>query len=123
MKVYYTHGRKGVCLSNIFWSQTFPMRGGKFPSSHPCAANAKPFVSGAHRTKVPESTEWTNVPGETTNGNTPLDRFRMRGYWASCFPEGDGMAIDAGDRTEGQVVADIAECFGWKIVTEGRELP
>jgi hypothetical protein len=70
-----------------------------------------------YRVKAPGATEWTTVPGETTSGSTALDKFRMRGYWASCFPEGDGITIDVGDRSEAQVVADIAECFGWQIET------
>ena len=123
MKVRYIHGQKGVFSSSVLWDTKHPMRGGKFPPSHPCADNAKPMVSGPYRTKKPDATEWTEVPGETTTGDTALDKFRMRGYWASCFPEGDGMTIDVGGRTEAEVVADIRECFGWKIAnstnTEG----
>jgi hypothetical protein len=118
MKVRYIHGRKGVCSSNILWNAKHPMRGGKFPPSHPCADNAKPMVSGAYRSKAPDATEWTYVPGETTTGDTALDKFRMSGYWASCFPEGDGMTIDVGERTEAEVIAELrelAKTLGFKV--------
>jgi hypothetical protein len=121
MKVKYLHGMKGICKSNIMWSGKFPMRGGVFPANHPCAGNAKPTVRSPYRHREAGKADWTDVPGETTAGETPLDKFRMRGYWASCFPEGDGITIDTGDRTAEQVRADIAECFGWEIEQEAQK--
>ena len=47
---------------------------------------------------------------------TKMKDFRALGYWASCFPEGDGitMKCERGQNTE-QVVADIKTVFGWEV--------
>ena len=59
-------------------------------------------------------------------GSKKLTAFRQRGYWASCFPEGDGITLkwwedvpSDPDKTAEQVMHDIRECFGWNVV-EGR---
>ena len=68
------------------------MRAGKFPSDHPVQA----APAGA------------------------LDQFRALGYWASCFPEGDGITFKPNDpeRTRAQVVAEIEAIFGWEVCDE-----
>ena len=53
-----------------------------------------------------------------------LGLFRSRGYWASCFPEGDGLTF----RPErGQELAmmeqDVSECFGLDTGRKLRDLP
>ena len=48
---------------------------------------------------------------------------RSRGYWASLFPEGDGITLrwwddhgeGFGNKTAEQVMRDISECFGWTV--------
>ena len=48
----------------------------------------------------------------------PLENFRALGYFASCFPEGDGIALDdlSGSKTAQEVATDIETCFGWSVV-------
>ncbi len=42
--------------------------------------------------------------------------FRGRGYWASCFPEGDGITMKTEQgQPATQVAHDIAEVFGWHV--------
>lgn len=75
------------------------MRGGKFPKDHPCAGAAKPFCFES-----------------PAADDSPLGRFRSLGYWASCFPEGDGITMKAPDaKTPEQVMQDIRDCFGWEV--------
>src|ERR1039458_7118708 len=104
---------KRLSTANIIWCDRdlgshyysvskYAMRAGKFPQNHPCA----PFDDVA-----PNSSEM--------GGSKRLTAFRERGYWASCFPEGDGITLqwwdvpDPADKTEDQVMKDISECFGW----------
>lgn len=49
--------------------------------------------------------------------NHPLEKFRKLGYFASCFPEGDGIAIqdETKKKTKGMVADDIITCFGWDV--------
>lgn len=94
---------RGVAYGNILFplGLRHGMRGGKFPTAHPCSANPVPVVFG--RADQPETTD-------------PLGLFRSRGYMASCFPEGDGIAFDPPlGRTKVQIEADIAECFGFRV--------
>ena len=89
---------------NILWDARHPLRNGKWPKAHPCSANPQPMVFG--RIGQPESDD-------------PLGRFRARGYMASCFPEGDGIAFDPPEgKTSPDVVKDIEECFGWTVKVE-----
>jgi hypothetical protein len=78
------------------------MRGGKFPANHPAAPN-----SDGH------------APGDLMQfgHSDALEKFRNLGYFASCFPEGDGLVIESGDKTPQQVIADIRDCFGWEVET------
>lgn len=121
MKITYHHpviGSDGKRLSaaNIIWAERdrgsayyrvsrFAMKDGKFPPNHPCA----PFDD-------------TSNDGSQLGGSKRLNAFRARGYWASCFPEGDGITLKWWDdvpnpteKTAEQVMRDITECFGWII--------
>lgn len=46
--------------------------------------------------------------------------FRSRGYWASCYPEGDGITFYRldGPKDDRQVIKDIEECFGFTVLIE-----
>jgi len=85
VKLKYSKTSATSCMSNILWDEKKPMRGGKFPPSHP-------------------------VKDDT------LDNFRKLGYWASCFPEGDGIAFNPKNKSISEIKRDIEKCFGW-IVT------
>jgi hypothetical protein len=101
MQVKYIHGKKGVCSSNILWAPAVPMRGGIFPSSHPAAPGDK-FGEGLKDGQLGTSDK--------------MMAFRERGYWASCFPEGDGITLDPQkDQPPEKVVQDIREVFGWSV--------
>lgn len=110
---------KRLSTANIIWAKRdkgdayyrvseFAMRSGKFPPSHPCA----PFDD--------ESPKNSSQMG----GSKKLTEFRSRGYWASCFPEGDGITLswwdvpDPPDKTAEQVMRDIRDCFGWDITLQ-----
>ena len=112
------HNGKILSMANIIWAERdrgsdyyrvsrFAMRAGKFPPTHPCA----PFDD-----VEPDCSQ--------NGGSKSLTKFRARGYWASCFPEGDGITLKwwgaAGepcDKTADEVMHDIWECFGWDIHT------
>jgi hypothetical protein len=92
MKVRYIHESPlsggGKQMSNIMWEGNWPMQRGSFPPDHPCVENADAF-----------------------------EQFKQRGYWASPFPEGDGITLDAKlGQSADQVVRDVVECFGWEVV-------
>lgn len=82
--------------ANIMWRGRFPMRSGRFPLGHP--------VGGA-------------AAGEMQLGDSEqMRRFRSLGYWASCFPEGDGITLNVPEgRDAKQVARDITDCFGWSV--------
>lgn len=101
MKVDVRHGAKGVCYSNIIWDGRYPMRHGKFPENHPCSDSGDAAFTGASESKP-------------SAGN--IGKFRERGYWASCFPEGDGITFEPlKEQSREQVLTDIHECFGWEL--------
>jgi hypothetical protein len=84
-----------VCYGNIIWTGKFPMRNGRFPADHP--------VGGA-----------TGIVDQCGNG-PGIEAFRQRGYWASCFPEGDGITWKPlREQNNEQCMTDIRECFGWE---------
>lgn len=104
MKVQVYPFRDKVSSGNIIWASRFPMRGGKFPASHPCGTS-----EGA----------WDG--GQIGDGDN-IKAFRARGYWASCFPEGDGITWKPmNGQSDEQAVQDIRECFGWEIETPTRK--
>lgn len=109
---------KPMSSANIIWAERnqgsayyrtskYAMKAGKFPPTHPCA----PFDNH-------DSDDHSQM-----GDSKKLAAFRDRGYWASCFPEGDGITLkwwgDGGEgfdsRTPEQVMKDIQECFGWAL--------
>lgn len=97
MRVKYLHGRLGCHAGNILWEGRWPMRGGLFHPRHP--------VGGG-------------IEGRDGQCSTSpqMEAFRARGYWASSFPEGDGITLRCkAGQTREQVVKDIQECFGWEV--------
>jgi len=108
----YLKGIPGRCSSNIMFPKSYPMRYGKFPAQHPCADDQSPTVMGKCKTREPGKEEWVEVPGEQPTSDTKLGKFRSRGYWASCFPEGDGITFEAlNGQDDETILKDIAECF------------
>lgn len=101
----YPFREKGA-MGNIVWAERnlgsayyrvsqFAGRGGKFPANHPVGGN----VYGAD-----------SQGGDGEN----IRRFRSMGYWASCFPEGDGITWKPlNGQTDEQCMADIVSAFGW----------
>lgn len=56
--------------------------------------------------------------------NHPITRemigaFRDRGYWASCYPEGDGITFYSlsNPKDDKQVIKDIEECLDFTVVS------
>lgn len=104
LKVALRVGTPGMCYWNIVWSRIpggippAPMRGGSFPKHHPVVV-----ASGGR-------------PGTTASGDK-MDELRALGYWASCFPEGDGITFQPNDpgRTPEQVALDFEKVFGWVV--------
>lgn len=109
--VTYVHERPGLHTGNIIWAERdhgdsyYPVskyapRRGIFPPDHPACPNGE--------ARSNERAECGDSP--------QLRAFRALGYWASCFPEGDGitMQVERGQDAK-QVMADIAEVFGWKV--------
>jgi hypothetical protein len=101
----------GRGAGNILFPQKYPMRGGVFPKSHPCASNPMPMcLLRAQRDVVPEE-------GTPPLGDDALSKFRALGYEASCFPEGDGICFyPPSDKDPKQVPEDVASCFGWHVI-------
>ena len=97
--------REKLGMGNIIWAQRdkgseyyrvskYAMRGGKFPPDHPvgggAAGNAQ-FGNGAN-----------------------IMAFRALGYWASCFPEGDGITWrPLTGQSDEQSMDDIRSAFNW----------
>lgn len=96
LAVEYFHTLPGVGPANVMWRGRWPMRGGSFPREHP--------VGG---TSLRDNSMQLGTSGQ-------MAAFRAKGYWASCFPEGDGMIVQT-DRDADSVAADIKECFGWRV--------
>ena len=88
--------REKIGMGNIIWAERdrgsayyrvskFAMRNGKFPPDHPVGDE-----------------------GES------IKRFREMGYWASCFPEGDGITWrPLNEQPDEQCMADIKAAFGF----------
>lgn len=97
---------------NIIWAERdrgsayyrvskYAMKGGVFPRDHP--------VGGTR----------SATDGSQMGSGDKIEAFRARGYWASCFSEGDGITFQHEDeRSDERVMIDIRECFGW-IVRRG----
>jgi len=101
MRVTVHPFREGVAHGNILWFGKFPSHNGVFPPAHPCAPGTAVFRRG------------TSEGGEGLG----LDAFRARGYWASCFPEGDGITWrPLHGQNDERCLNDIREAFGWDAV-------
>lgn len=50
-----------------------------------------------------------------------IEMIRGRSYWASCFPEGDGVTFkdDTSDRSTEQILADFQASFPWLAISLG----
>lgn len=104
MKVEFFAPVKDKYTGNIMWKPAQPMRGGFFPRTHPCYGSPEPMIVGRN---------------PATTNDSPLDQFRALGYWASCFPEGDGITFNAPDnKTSAEMVEDIKSCFGWDVTVK-----
>lgn len=109
LTVQYFPYRPKIGTGNIIWADRdrgsdyyrvskFAMKGGVFPANHP--------VGGTH----------SDADRSQMGSGDAIETFRARGYWASCFPEGDGITFTfEGERSDEQVISDIQECFGWKV--------
>lgn len=101
--------RPKVGSGNIVWAERdrgsayyrvskYAMTGGKFPPNHP--------VGGTR----------SETDGSQMGSGDKIEAFRARGYWASCFPEGDGITFKhEEERADERVMRDIRECFGWEV--------
>lgn len=90
--------REGVHNGNINWGKAWPMMHGKFPKTHP--------VGGG----------FCDTPDGQCGTSDAMQMFRDRGYWASCFPEGDGITWrPLNGQTLEQTADDVRECFGWNV--------
>ena len=106
MKVKIIHRNKEAhYFGNILWANRknkYKMKNGVWLSPHPCAGNPKPLML-----------EGECYPIADDN----LTRFRQLGYYASCFPEGDGISFSPPtDKTATETEQDITNCFGFEIV-------
>ena len=101
--------RPKIGSGNIIWADRdrgsayyrvskFAMKGGVFPANHP--------VGGTR----------SDTDSSQMGSGKKIEAFRARGYWASCFPEGDGITFQhEDDRDDDRVIKDIQECFGWQV--------
>lgn len=98
MKVKFYSYLEGVGLGNLMFPTVHPMKGGKFPSDHP--------VGG----------EFASHDDCQCGDSEGMSKFRGLGYWASCFPEGDGICFKPlnGQASE-QTIQDVKDCFGWEV--------
>lgn len=94
MKVEVFPYREKIGMGNMMWKgPRFEMRHGKFPKEHP--------VGGGFR----------DDGDQCGNGKT-IKEFRGIGYWASCFPEGDGITWKPlKGQSDEQCLLDMQNCF------------
>lgn len=86
-------GVPGLSAHNLMFDKSYPMRAGIFPKDHPFAFCAEPFT-------------FVNSPAPDVKDS--LNDFRNQGYFASCFPEGDGITIKClNNQTNEQLRMDI----------------
>lgn len=105
MKVKVYPFREKAGMGNIIWAERdqgsayyrtskYVMRAGKFPPNHPVGGGDAGDAQGG------------------TGDN--IKAFRALGYWASCFPEGDGITWKPlNGQSDEQCMADIKLVFGW----------
>lgn len=99
--------RRGIASGNLKWAGKWPMKRGYFPKGHPAAGNGSSDDAMQHGTS-PE-----------------LLAFRARGYWASCFPEGDGITWQPlNGQDDDQALADVRACWPeWRVIERGEFQP
>lgn len=113
LKVKVYPYRENRAHGNIMWAERdrgpyyyrvsrFAANGGKFPKDHPIAPGSVVFGQ------------------DSQCGESPaLAAFRSLGYWASCFPEGDGITWKPlNGQSDDQCLKDIQACFGLGIQWE-----
>lgn len=101
--VKYFHPIPGVAYGNIMWRGSFPMKAGRFPTSHPASPGGG----------------FSDAGNMQCGATGKMPEFRERGYWASCFPEGDGITIQClNGQDAAKVASDIADVFGWTVSVE-----
>jgi hypothetical protein len=101
----YFHRVPDKAHGNLMWYDLFPMRGGTFPKDHP--------IEGARMIVISD---------DYVEDGSKFFKLRQRGYYVSCFPEGDGMVIDGlVDQSPEQVVKDIEEILEIKIERDSVE--
>jgi hypothetical protein len=100
--------RKGIGYGNIIWDERskgdayyrtsqYAGHNGTFPANHPIA---------------PKSGVFQRELGSQCGDSQALREFRGRGYWASCFPEGDGVTWQPlNGQSDEQCLKDIQESF------------
>ena len=105
LKVKVFPFREKMGMGNIIWAERdqgstyyrvskYAMRGGKFPLNHPVGGGDAGGAQGG------------------TGDN--IKAFRALGYWASCFPEGDGITWrPLNGQSDEQCMTDIKAAFGW----------
>lgn len=108
----YLYPYRESAHGNIIWANRdqgsaycpvsrFAARNGRFPKDHPVAPNGSAYGGNAAQIGTSDV----------------LTKFRERGYWASCFPEGDGITWQPiNGQDDDQCLRDIRECFGWPDV-------
>jgi len=105
--------RADVAYGNIVWAKRdrgsacyrtsrFAAKRGHFPVDHPAAPGQLVFTPG--------------LSGQFGTSEQ-LTRFRGLGYWASCFPEGDGITWQPlNGQTDEQCLEDIRKCWPeWNV--------
>lgn len=107
LKVRVFPYREKLGMGNIIWAERdqgsayyrtsrLAMRGGKFPPGHPVGGGVG------------------NAGDAQCGDGESIQRFRAMGYWASCFPEGDGITWKPlNGQNDEQCLADIKTAFGW----------
>jgi len=57
----------------------------------------------------------SDVIGRESDIGTSLNQLRELGYWASAFPEGDGVTFteNSGEKHNDELVSDVRACFCW----------
>ena len=61
----------------------------------------------------------SDVIGRESEISISINQLRGMGYWASAFPEGDGVTFteDTGEKQNDELVADVRACFEWLSIS------
>ena len=65
----------------------------------------------------------TELAGKESLVLLSIEAIRSRGYWASCFPEGDGVTFKdkSGNRSPDQMLVDFQASFPWLTIRLGTQ--